>query len=62
MAYELELQDLIRIHPFFHVALLKPAVPDPFTSRNTGPPELVLIYGEEEFEIESILDCRKRGN
>ena len=62
VAYELELPDSFRIHPVFHVTLLKPDVANPFPGRSTDPPEPVLVNGEEEFEVESILDCRRRRN
>lgn len=47
VAYELKIP--FHVHPVFHVALLKPSDPGPFFNRNTGPPEPVLINGEEEF-------------
>lgn len=62
VAYELELLDSLRIHPVFHVSLLKPFVANPFPERNLNPPDPVIVDGEEEFEIEAILDCRKRNN
>lgn len=38
-----------KIHLVFHVLLLKPLAPDPFPSQNTGPYELVLLNGDEEY-------------
>lgn len=55
VAYELKLSDLFKVHPVFHVNLLKPAIPDPFPEQNTGPLELVITDSEEEFEVEGIL-------
>lgn len=60
--YELGLTDSFKIHPVFHVSLLKPAIPDPFPERRSGPPEPILINGDKEYEVEAILDCRKRQN
>lgn len=62
VAYELEFPDSFKIHPFFHVTLLKPVVPDLFPKRSTGPLEPIIMNREEEFEVEAILDCRKRYN
>jgi transposase InsO family protein len=58
-AYRLQLPDTMKIHPVFHVSLLK-------TFRSNGsvqPPDPIIIDGEEEFELERILDHRfvKRG-
>ena len=62
VTYELELPDSLRVHPVFHVTLLKPAVSNPFPDRDVGPPEPVFVDGEEEFEVEAVLDCRRRRN
>ena len=62
VAYELELPDSLRVHPVFHVSLLKPSIPNPFPNRSTSPPDPVIVDGEEEFEVEAILDYRRRRN
>lgn len=51
MAYELELPDLLRIHPVFHVSLLKPSVSHSFPGQSSDPPDPVIVDGEEEFEF-----------
>lgn len=61
VAFELSLPDSYRIHPVFHVSLLKPAIPDPFPGRVEPPPPPVTVGEETEYEVESVLDCRKRG-
>lgn len=62
VAYELELPESLRVHPVFHVSLLKPAVSNPLPGQATAPPASIVPNGEEEFEIEAIMDCRKRSN
>jgi predicted nucleotidyltransferase component of viral defense system len=50
------------IHPVFHVELVRPAATDPFPSQiidNSQPP-LLLVNGEEEYEVERILAVRRR--
>lgn len=62
VTYELDLPDSLKVHLVFHVTLLKPATSNPFAGCTTGPPKPVIIDNEEEFEVEAILDCRKRRN
>lgn len=65
VAYKLRLPDHMRIHPVFHVSLLKPYIDNPskFTGRSKDerPPPTVMEDGHEEFEVEEILDKRRRG-
>lgn len=52
-AYELELPPTLRIHDVFHVSLLRPYHED---GSHQPPPVTILLDGEEEHEVETILD------
>ena len=59
--YKLDLPENLRIHPVFHMALLKRYVePTSVPDREVPPnlPEPVMLEGHEEFEVEKILDKR----
>lgn len=49
------------IHPVFHVDLLRPAANDPFPSQRNDDyqPPATLVDGEEEYQVERILDYRQ---
>jgi hypothetical protein len=52
-----------RLHPVFPVIKLSPAPPDPILGRRPAPPPpTTLVDGEEEYEVEAILDSRMRYN
>ena len=60
VAYQLDLPTLMKIHNVFHINLLMPyketeAYGTPFTQ------PLPVIEGEEEYEVEAILDVRRYG-
>jgi hypothetical protein len=45
------------LHPVFTMVKLSPALPDPiFGRRPAPPPPPTLVNGEEEYEVEAILD------
>jgi hypothetical protein len=50
----------MKIHPVFHVSLLSPEAGNPLPVQQRLPPPPVEIEGEEEWEVEDILDSRKR--
>jgi hypothetical protein len=62
-AFELDLQGKFRAHPVFHSSLLKPYIRNddtkfPKCDQLTPPP--IAIDGQEEYEVDAILNHRKR--
>uniref|UniRef100_A0A8C5MP91 Uncharacterized protein n=1 Tax=Leptobrachium leishanense TaxID=445787 RepID=A0A8C5MP91_9ANUR len=55
---KLRLPPTLRIHPVFHVSLLKAVTPDPFPSRVLTTPGPVSTVADDEYEVELILDSR----
>ena len=48
----------MKIHPVFHVSLLTPVPRDPHPGHIPPAPPAVLVDGEEEYEVEEILDSK----
>jgi hypothetical protein len=60
-AYKLELPASMKVHPVFHISLLEPVATDPLVGQVQPPPPPVVVDGNEEFEVEEILDSRFVG-
>jgi RNase H-like domain found in reverse transcriptase/Reverse transcriptase (RNA-dependent DNA polymerase)/Integrase zinc binding domain/Chromo (CHRromatin Organisation MOdifier) domain/Retroviral aspartyl protease len=61
-SYRLDLPKTMKIHPVFHVSLLERRRPDPIPGRAPSNPGPLVVAGEDEFEVESVLDSKlERG-
>lgn len=56
--YRLKLPKSLRVHPVFHVSLLTKYIVSDIPGRKHPEPAPVEVEGEEEYEVESILDSR----
>ncbi|TFY63254.1 hypothetical protein EVJ58_g3352, partial [Rhodofomes roseus] len=56
--YVLNLPPALKVHPVFHVDRLSPYKGNDVNGLLPQPPEPVVIDGEEEYEVETILDSR----
>ena len=57
-SYKLDLPPSMKIHPIFHSNLLRLDPNDALPSQHIPPPLPIIVDGEEEWEVERILDSR----
>jgi transposase InsO family protein len=57
-SYRLDLPSTMKIHPIFHVGLLERFRQDTIPGRTPKPLPPLVVAGEEEFEVEAILDSK----
>ena len=65
VTFRLELSEPMKtrgIHNSFHVSLLRPFVPDKFQRDPLPEPAILLDNGEQEYEVEAILDDKRIRN
>ena len=58
LAYRLDLPSSLKLHPVFHVDRLSPYRGNNVNGTLPPPPEPVVIDGEEEYEVDVILDSQ----
>ena len=63
LTYRLELPDALKaLHNVFHIEKLVPYVTNQISGREDTRPPPIEIEGNEEYEVQEILDCRRRRN
>ena len=62
VAYCLELPATMKVHLVFYVSLLKPYGESSFLRRVQSPPPSIEIKNHEGYEVDKILDSRRRWN
>jgi hypothetical protein len=58
IAFQLKLPDSMKIHPIFHVSLFEPYHVSTIPRRTHEPIPSIIVNGEQEYEVEEILDSR----
>ena len=61
ITYQLDLPIQWKIHDVFHIDLLTPYQETDFHGPNFAQPPPDLIEGDEEYEVEQVLDARRHG-
>jgi len=57
-SFRLELPKSMKVHPVFHIQLLERFRPDVIPGRTQKPPPPLIVAGQEEWEVEAILDSK----
>ena len=60
--YKLALPTSMAIHNTFHISLLEPYQHNQFPSQIREPPPPIQIEGEDEYELDEIIDSRLHYN
>ena len=58
LAFKLDLPPRMKIHPVFHASLLEPYHKNTIPGRTQPPAPPVIVDGEEEWEVDRVLDSR----
>ena len=58
LAFKLDLPPRMKIHPVFHASLLEPYRKNTISGRTQPPAPPVIVDGEEEWEVDRVLDSR----
>jgi hypothetical protein len=58
VAFQLKFPNSMKIHVMFHVSLLEPYHASTILGRTHEPPPLIVVNGEQEHEVEEILNSR----
>jgi len=58
VAFQLKFSDFIKIHPVFRVSLLEPSHAFTIPRNKNEPPPPIIVNGEQEYEVEKILNSR----
>jgi hypothetical protein len=56
VAFQFKLLNSMKIHPIFHVSLLEPYHASTIPGKTQKPTPSIILNGEQEYEVEEILD------